>query len=119
MGPAECERSFRQESGRVLASLIRTVGDFDLAEEALQEAYVAALEHWPRTGVPDRPGAWLLTTARRLMNRSHDDRKRRDVQKQAASAYRGTRCCRSSWTSDRELQPSTRALGQSSRAPFH
>jgi len=58
----------------VLASLIRTVGDFDLAEEALQEAYVAALEHWPRSGVPDRPGAWLVTVARRKAI----DRARRD-----------------------------------------
>jgi RNA polymerase sigma-70 factor, ECF subfamily len=65
VGPAECEHSFRQESGRVLASLIATLGDFDLAEDALQEAWVAALEHWPRAGIPDRPGAWLLTVARR------------------------------------------------------
>jgi len=63
--PAECERSFRQESGRVLASLIGQLGDFDLAEDALQEAWVAALEAWPRTGIPERPGAWLLTVARR------------------------------------------------------
>jgi RNA polymerase sigma-70 factor (ECF subfamily) len=62
---AELERLVRQESGQVLASLIRTLGDFDLAEEAFQDALVAALEHWPASGVPDRPGAWLLTTARR------------------------------------------------------
>ena len=49
----------------MLASLIASLGDFDLAEDALQEAYVAALEHWPRAGLPDRPGAWLLTVARR------------------------------------------------------
>jgi RNA polymerase sigma-70 factor (ECF subfamily) len=65
MGPAECERSFRQESGRVLASLIGLLGDFDLAEDALQEAWVAAVESWPRTGIPERPAAWLLTVARR------------------------------------------------------
>jgi RNA polymerase sigma-70 factor (ECF subfamily) len=63
----------------VLASLIRTVGDFDLAEEALQEAYVAALEHWPRSGVPDRPGAWLLTVARRkAVDRARRDGLRRE-----------------------------------------
>ena len=56
---------FRAESGQVLATLIRVLGDFDLAEDALQEATVAALEHWPSEGVPRRPGAWLLTTARR------------------------------------------------------
>ena len=64
-GPSELERLFRRESGQVLASLIRFTGDFDLAEDALQEAFVVALERWPRDGVPDRPGAWLLTTARR------------------------------------------------------
>ena len=58
------EHLFRQESGRVLASLIRSVGDFDLAEDALQEAFVVALGRWPRDGVPNNPGAWLLTAAR-------------------------------------------------------
>jgi len=59
------ERIFRDESGRIIASLIRACGDFDLAEEALQEAFAAALARWPRDGVPDNPGAWLTTTARR------------------------------------------------------
>jgi RNA polymerase sigma-70 factor (ECF subfamily) len=85
VGAAQCEHSFRQESGRVLASLIGTVGDFDLAEEALQEAYVAALEHWPRSGVPDRPGAWLLTVARRkAVDRARRDGLRREKQVIAA-----------------------------------
>ena len=59
------EHLFRRESGQVLASLIRSLGDFDAAEDALQEATVVALERWPHDGIPDRPGAWLLTTARR------------------------------------------------------
>lgn len=59
------ERAFQQEAGQVLACLISTVGDFDLAEDALQDAIVAALETWSATGIPLRPGAWLLTTARR------------------------------------------------------
>jgi RNA polymerase sigma-70 factor (ECF subfamily) len=59
------EHLFRRESGQVLASLIRSLGDFDVAEDALQEATLTALERWPRDGIPDRPGAWLLTTARR------------------------------------------------------
>ena len=56
---------FREEAGRLTAALVRTLGDFDLAEELVQEALLEALEHWPREGIPQRPGAWLLTTARR------------------------------------------------------
>ena len=62
---AELDVIFRRESGEVLATLIRVLGDFDLAEDALQEAMLGALERWPVTGLPDRPGAWLLTSARR------------------------------------------------------
>jgi RNA polymerase sigma-70 factor (ECF subfamily) len=78
------EHLFRAESGQVLASLIRTLGDFDAAEDALQEAVVVALERWPVDGVPDRPGAWLLTTARRkAIDRLRREAKRGD--KQAAA----------------------------------
>ena len=56
--------AFRDEWGRVLATLIRMTGDWDLAEECAQDAFAAALERWPRDGVPRRPGAWLTTTAR-------------------------------------------------------
>ncbi len=59
------ERVHRQEYGQLLATLIGWLGDFELAEEALQDAFLAALEHWPRDGVPHKPGAWLTTTARR------------------------------------------------------
>lgn len=59
------EQAFRQEAGRVLATLIGSLGDFELAEDALQEALLAALEHWSREGIPTHPAAWLLTTARR------------------------------------------------------
>jgi RNA polymerase sigma-70 factor (ECF subfamily) len=58
------ERVFREESGQAVATLIRVLGDFDLAEEAVQEAFVVAIQRWPATGVPDRPGAWITTTAR-------------------------------------------------------
>jgi RNA polymerase sigma-70 factor, ECF subfamily len=68
------ERLFRRESGRAIASLIRVVGSFDLAEEAVQDAFVIALDRWPREGLPDNPGAWITTTAR---NRAID-RIRRD-----------------------------------------
>ncbi len=59
------DRVFREESGRVIAGLIRSTGDFDLAEESVQDAFVTALEHWPREGMPPNPGAWIATTARR------------------------------------------------------
>ena len=55
---------YRTESRRVLATLIRQLGDFDVAEEALHEAFVAAVEQWPVDGVPDNPRAWLVTTGR-------------------------------------------------------
>ena len=56
--------AFRDEWGRVLATLIRMTRDWDLAEECAQDAFALALERWPRDGVPRRPGAWLTTTAR-------------------------------------------------------
>jgi len=59
------DRIFRAESGPVLATLIRVLGDFQLAEDALQDALTAALETWSDDGVPASPGAWLTTTARR------------------------------------------------------
>ena len=57
-------RVFREEHGRALATLIRVLGDFDVAEEAVADAYVTALERWPRSGIPASPGAWITTTAR-------------------------------------------------------
>ena len=61
---AEVGRIFRQESGRAVATLVRSFGDLDIAEEAVQEAFVAAAERWPSTGLPPNPGAWVVTTAR-------------------------------------------------------
>jgi RNA polymerase sigma-70 factor, ECF subfamily len=58
------ERVFREESGQAVATLVRVLGDFDLAEEAVQEAFLVAIQRWPSAGVPDRPGAWITTTAR-------------------------------------------------------
>ncbi|MCW1936417.1 RNA polymerase sigma factor [uncultured Pseudomonas sp.] len=58
------ERLYREESRRVLATLIRLLGDFDLAEEALHEAFRSAVEQWPREGVPDNPRAWLVSAGR-------------------------------------------------------
>lgn len=60
----EIEEIYRQESGRIIATLIRLLGDFDLAEEVTQEAFAVAIEQWPRQGVPANPRAWLVSTAR-------------------------------------------------------
>ena len=66
--------AFRAEAGHLTAALVGSRGDFDLAEESLQEAVVQALEHWPREGIPSRPAAWLLTVAwRRALNRLSRD----------------------------------------------
>jgi RNA polymerase sigma-70 factor (ECF subfamily) len=71
--------AFREEAGGITASLVRQLGDFDLAEECVQEALVSALERWPRDGVPDRPGAWLTTTARnRALDRLRRARRLRE-----------------------------------------
>lgn len=61
---SEIARIFRQESGRAIASLIRRFGDIDLAEEAVQEAFAAAVTRWPAEGLPGSPAGWIITTAR-------------------------------------------------------
>ncbi|QQQ74594.1 RNA polymerase sigma factor [Saccharothrix sp. 6-C] len=74
---AEVSELFRAERGRIVATLIRLTGDWDLAEECVQDAFARALECWPREGVPQRPGAWLTTTAR---NRALDRLRRSSVE---------------------------------------
>jgi len=72
---ATLEQIFREQWGRVLAVLIGLLGDFDLAEEAAQEAFATAAERWPRDGVPTHPGSWLVATARnRAIDRVRRDR---------------------------------------------
>ena len=61
---ARVEQVYRQESRRILATLIRLLGDFDLAEEALHEAFFVAVQRWQQDGVPDNPRAWLVSTGR-------------------------------------------------------
>src|SRR5579872_1010316 len=58
------ETLYRTESGRVLATLVRLLGDIDLAEESMHEAFAAALDTWAKTGIPDKPRPWLISTAR-------------------------------------------------------
>ncbi|MDE3178655.1 MAG: RNA polymerase sigma factor [Acidobacteriota bacterium] len=70
---------FRQESGRIIAGLIRVSGSFDLAEEAMQDAFAAALAHWPGKGIPDNPAAWITAAAhRKLIDYARRSRTRRD-----------------------------------------
>ncbi|HEV7633972.1 MAG TPA: DUF6596 domain-containing protein [Bradyrhizobium sp.] len=64
MRPAEIEKIFRDEAGRALATLIRLVGDFDLAEDALQDAFAEALQRWPAADMPSNPRAWLVNVGR-------------------------------------------------------
>jgi RNA polymerase sigma-70 factor (ECF subfamily) len=64
MTPSEIDKIFRAEAGRALATLIRLVGDFDLAEDALQDAFAVALERWPACAPPDNPRAWLVNVGR-------------------------------------------------------
>src|ERR1700730_219712 len=61
------ESVFRQESGRIMAGLIRISGSFDRAEEALQESFASALAAWPVKGIPENPAAWVMTTAHRKL----------------------------------------------------
>ncbi len=81
---------YREQSGRILASLIRILGDFDLAEEMVQEAFAAALKQWPAQGIPANPRAWLIQTARHkaidwLRRRSRFEEKRQELERMAGS----------------------------------
>src|ERR1700682_1274701 len=72
----DLEKLHREESGRILSTLIRLLGDFDLAEEMLQEAYAMALQKWPSEGTPTNPRAWLVSTARhKAIDRLRRDRR--------------------------------------------
>jgi len=87
------EKLHREESGRILATLIRLLGDFDLAEEMLQEAYAIALQKWPSDGTPANPRAWLISTARhkaidRLRRDQRFERKSEEIAKTADIAAR-------------------------------
>ena len=73
LAAAEIERVFREEYGRAVAVLVRVFGDIDVAEEAVQDAFITALERWPSTGLPPSPAGWVITTAR---NRAIDRHRR-------------------------------------------
>ncbi len=89
--PTDIEKIYREESARVLATLIRLLGSFDLAEEAMQEAFAIALEQWPRQGTPQNPRAWLVSTGRHkavdlLRRRARFETKREELQRRATIA---------------------------------
>jgi RNA polymerase sigma-70 factor (ECF subfamily) len=82
---ADLERVFREESGRVVATLVRLFGDIDIAEEMVQEAFLVASVRWPETGLPPNPGGWITTTARnRAIDRLRREASRNDRHAQAA-----------------------------------
>jgi RNA polymerase sigma-70 factor (ECF subfamily) len=82
---SDLERIFREESGRVVATLVRLFGDMDIAEEMVQEAFVVASERWPESGLPPNPGGWITTTARnRAIDRLRREASRNDRHAQAA-----------------------------------
>jgi RNA polymerase sigma-70 factor, ECF subfamily len=77
------EKVFRQESGRIIATLIRVSGSFDLAEEAMQDAMASALTHWPAKGIPDNPAAWITAAAhRKLIDYARRARTRREKEEE-------------------------------------
>jgi RNA polymerase sigma-70 factor, ECF subfamily len=87
----DLEKLHREESGRILATLIRLLGDFDLAEEMLQEAYAVAIQKWPSEGTPANPRAWLISTARhkaidRLRRGQRFERKAEEIARTAEVA---------------------------------
>src|SRR5580704_12435225 len=84
MANADLEQLYREEYGRIVAAVIRLVGDFDFAEEAIHDAFAAALEQWPREGVPSNPRAWIVGAARhkaidRMRRRGRLDDKLRQI----------------------------------------
>jgi len=82
------EQTFREEFGRAVATLVRLFGDIDLAEEAVQEAFVVATERWPVAGVPPNPGGWIVTTARnKAIDRLRRESSRHDRHAQAALVH--------------------------------
>jgi RNA polymerase sigma-70 factor (ECF subfamily) len=106
------ERLHREESGRILSTLIGMLGDFDLAEEMLQEAYATALQKWPVEGVPANPRAWLVSTARnraidRLRRERRFDTKREEIAR-SAEAFEQPNPEQSNAASTEEMFPDDR-----------
>src|SRR5207245_7062182 len=90
LGAEEIERVFREQYGRAVAVLVRVFGDIDIAEEAVQEAFAAAVQRWPSTGLPPSPAGWIITTARnRAIDRLRREASRQDRHAQPTLLYAG------------------------------
>jgi RNA polymerase sigma-70 factor (ECF subfamily) len=88
---SEIERVFREEYGHAVAVLVRVFGDIDIAEEAVQDAFAAAVQRWPSTGLPPSPAGWIITTARnRAIDRLRREASREDRHAQAALLHAGS-----------------------------
>ncbi len=88
LNTSEIERVFREEYGRAVAVLVRQFGDINLAEEAVQDAFIVAIERWPSAGPPPSPAGWIITTARnRAIDRLRRESSREDRHEQAALLY--------------------------------
>ena len=84
LATSEIERVFREQYGRAVAVLARVFGDLDVAEDAVQEAFAAAVQRWPSSGLPPSPAGWIITTARnRAINRLRREASRHDRHRQA------------------------------------
>ncbi len=90
-GRAALERAYRDSAGRAIAILVRLLGDIDLAEEAVQEAFAVAAERWPAAGVPPNPGGWIVTTARnKALDRLRRESSRHSRETQAVALQAGS-----------------------------
>ena len=90
LATSEIERVFREEYGRAVAVLVRVFGDIDVAEEAVQDAFTAAVQRWPSSGLPPSPAGWIITTARnRAIDRLRREASRDDRHAQAALLHAG------------------------------
>jgi RNA polymerase sigma-70 factor, ECF subfamily len=88
VGTSGVEQTFRREFGRAVATLVRLFGDIDIAEEAVQQAFLVALQRWPITGMPPNPGGWIVTTARnQAIDRLRRESSRHDRHSQAALVH--------------------------------
>ena len=111
--PARVSQLYRAESGRILATLIRALGDFDLAEDVVQEAFAAALDQWPREGVPESPRAWLTSIAR---NKAVDHIRRRRAFRDRTGALEALAGLQADEKSDAALQAVEQATAPDGRA---